>query len=242
MTLLLLAGTGEAKALSKELASRGVSAIASLAGATRSPDRLPIPTRTGGFGGGDRFLEYVDAAGITAVLDATHPFARAITERTAKLCKARDLPHAILQRPEWVAEDGDRWTAIASEEQAAAHIPTGDTVFLATGRQTLGQFANLADRRIYCRQIDPPDAPFPFNYGDYIVGRPPFSVEKEIALFQRLGVDWLVVKNAGGAMSRSKLDAARRLGIPVLMLQRPPLPEAKVLRSVAKALAWIEML
>lgn len=239
MTLLLLAGTGEAQRLAQALAERGVRTIASLAGATRAPRDLPIAVRSGGFGGDAGFESYLDTEGITAVLDATHPFAARITHRTARICAARGLPYCLLLRPAWQPEPGDRWTYIDAEEQAAEYIPEEATVFLATGRQTLERFAGLAPRTLYCRQIDPPDGPFPFEGGEFLIGRPPFSVEGELRLFQELGIDWLVVKNAGGAPSRTKLTAARQLGIPVLVINRPPPPPGALrVTTVAAALDW----
>ncbi|WP_272001635.1 cobalt-precorrin-6A reductase [Roseovarius sp. ZX-A-9] len=239
MTLLLLAGTSEAKELAQALARHGVTAIASLAGATRAPRDLALPTRHGGFGGDAGFAAYLETEKITAVVDATHPFAARITDRTARICAARGLPYCLLLRPGWHPEPGDRWTNIDREEDAAKHIAEDESVFLATGRQTLAQFANLAPRRVWCRQIDPPQEEFPFENGQFLVGRPPFSVEDEIALFTRLGVDWLVVKNAGGAASRTKLTAARALGIPVLMLRRPAPPDAPRVSTVSQALDWV---
>ncbi|MBU0861716.1 MAG: precorrin-6A/cobalt-precorrin-6A reductase, partial [Alphaproteobacteria bacterium] len=124
-------------------------------------------------------------------------------------------------------------------EDAAALIPQGKTVFLGTGRQTLDRFANLAGRRVICRQIDPLTGPFPFEGGKFLIGRPPFSVEHEMELFAALGIDWIVVKNAGGDASRTKLTAARALGIPVLMIRRPPPPKgAQITDSVDVAVAW----
>ena len=155
------------------------------------------------------------------MLDATHPFAHRISARTANVCDESSIPYCQLLRPEWVAQKGDKWTHITCEEDAARHIETGATVFLATGRQTLDRFASLAHARLICRQIDPPDRPFPFPNGQFLVGRPPFPVEDEVNLFERLGVDWLVVKNAGGEASRTKLTVARQLGIRVAMIARP---------------------
>lgn len=240
MTLLLLAGTGEARRIAEGLADRGVDAVASLAGATRAPSPLPIPTRIGGFGGEDGFRAYLDAARITAILDATHPFAARITARSARIAKDFGLPCLCLDRPEWRAGPGDRWTIIAAEEEAVDHLPADATVFLATGRQTIGRFANLGARRVYCRQIDPSEGEFPLRNGRYIIGKPPFSTVEEIALFRELKIDALVVKNAGGALSRSKLDAARALGLPVLMIARPALPDVATVRDVAGALEWAE--
>lgn len=242
MTLLLLAGTGEAQTLAKELAARRVPAIASLAGATRAPRPTGLPTRIGGFGGEAGFRQYLAEGGIHAVLDATHPFAYRISTRTADVCRALSMPYCQLLRPEWQAVPGDDWLHVAAEEDVAAHVQPGATVFLATGRQTLERFANLAHARIICRQIDPPEGPFPFPGGEFLVGRPPFSVEDEERLFRERGVDWLVVKNAGGDAPRTKLVAARRLGIPVAMIARPPQPDAPKVQSVEDALKWVAAL
>lgn len=237
MTLLVLGGTGEARQIAQAL--QGQDAVISLAGATRSPEQQPLPTRIGGFGGTDGFIEYLKREGITAVLDATHPFADRITRRTAMICGDLGLPYLQFLRPPWQAEPGDRWISIMSEGEAAAHVKKGETVFLGTGRQTLERFTNLEGCEVICRQIDPPTKLFPFPGGRYLVGRPPFSVEDEIALFTRLGVNWLVVKNAGGAPSRTKLTAARRCNIPVLMIARPEVGDWPLVATVEAALEWV---
>lgn len=242
MTLLLLAGTTEAQQIARALAEKGVASIASLAGATRAPRATGLPTRVGGFGGDEGFRAYLKEEAITAILDATHPFANRISTRTARIAAEEGIPFCQVLRPKWSPEVGDRWVSLTSEEEAAQHITPGSTVFLATGRSTLDRFANLSGCRLICRQIDPPDRPFPFPNGEYLVGRPPFSVEEEVDLFKRLRVDWLVVKNAGGEAPRSKLVAARLLGIPVVMIERPKPPEATRVASVAQALDWVEAL
>ncbi|MGJ8623563.1 MAG: cobalt-precorrin-6A reductase [Yoonia sp.] len=240
MTLLILGGTNEARLIAEAL--EGQDAILSLAGATRAPKTQALPTRVGGFGGAEGFSAYLDRHDITAVLDATHPFADRITRRTAAICADRSLPYLQVLRPPWQAEAGDNWTEIAREEDAAALIAPDAVVFLGTGRQSLERFANLAGHDVICRQIDPPTSPFPFPGGRFLVGRPPFSVQEEYDLFQALGVDWLVVKNAGGGPSRTKLTAARQLGIPVLMIARPARGDWPIVETVHAALAWVESL
>ena len=219
-----------------------IKAIASLAGTTRTPEPLAIATRVGGFGGRAGFEAYLRDQAIAAVLDATHPFAARITARTAEVCADFGLPHAVVLRPGWQPQSDDDWTFIEREEDAAALIPPGTTVFLGTGPQGLNRFANLVGRRVICRRIDTPQNAFPFAGGEYLVGRPPFSVPDEMALFRRLGVNWLVVKNSGGAPSRSKLDAARKLQIKVALLRRPPVPRARILQTVEEALDWVRAL
>ncbi len=243
MKLLLLAGSGEARRLAGQLAGEpGVTAIASLAGATRAPIDLPIARRVGGFGGAVGFKAWLEAEKIDAVLDATHPFAARISARSAAICRARGLSFLHLSRPPWQPGPGDRWHFVDDETQAAAHIPEGAVVFLGTGRKTLMRFANLSGRQLICRRIDTPKNPFPLANGEYLLGRPPFSITQEIELFERLKIDWLVVKNAGGETSRSKLDAARALGLPVLMIKRPAPPDALRVETVAQAMAWVRRL
>ncbi len=237
--LLLLAGTSEARRIAGALAAEGIPAVASLAGATRMPEKLALETRVGGFGGRQGFIDFLQENAITAILDATHPFAAEISARTANVASSMAIPHLLLLRPPWRPSQGDDWTMIARESDAARHIAPGSTVFLATGRQSLEGFANLEGRRLICRRIDPPRAPFPYANGTYLLGRGPFTVDDEIALFEQLGVDVLVVKNAGGESSRAKLDAARALSIPVIMIERPPPPAADTVATVAEALDWV---
>ncbi len=242
MKILLLAGTGEARRIARELAACGLDAVASLAGATRQPEPLALPTRVGGFGGEAGFRAYLADEGITAVLDATHPFAQRITERAARVCAELGIAYLQVLRPAWERRSGEHWTEISTPAQAAGHIAKGATVFLATGRQSLAQFSGLAGRRVLLRVIDPPTEPFPFEGGEYVIGRPPFSVAREKALFEALQVDWLVVKNSGGEGGRAKLDAARALGISVMVIGRPALPDAPRVGSVGQAVAWAKAL
>lgn len=239
MTILLLAGSGEARKIAWGLADYRGRAVASLAGVTRSPDPLPLPTRIGGFGGDAGFEAYLGQEKITAVIDATHPFAQQITDRTARICGEKNIPYLHVLRPEWEPQEGDDWHMVAREEDVAGLVKMGATVFLGTGSQTLKRYAGLEGCRVLCRQIDPPTAPFPFEGGEFIIGRPPFSKAAEITLFKALGVDWLVVKNSGGTPSRSKLDAARALKIPVAMIRRAPQPEAARVQSAEAALGWV---
>ncbi len=239
MTLLLLAGTSDARRLAAALAERSIPAIASLAGATREPVALPLPTRHGGFGGAEGFGAFLDAERISAVVDGTHPFAVRITQRTHRVCAARKLPLLRLERPGWTPGPGDRWTFVADEAEAAQLIPKDATVFLATGRQSLPAWNGLRARAVHLRVIEPPTKALPFP-GSFVVARPPFDRTAEADLFQRLGVTHLVVKDSGAAEARTKLDAAGDLGIEVLVLRRPPRPDGLVVvPTIEEALAWV---
>jgi len=238
MRLLLLAGTTEARLIAGALASARIPAIVSLAGATRTPEPLPLPTRIGGFGGAEGFERFLRANSITAVLDATHPFAVAISLRTAAICQMQGVPYVQFLRPSWTPAEGDRWTFLNTEADAARHVPADARVFLATGSQSLDRFAALAGRQVFVRVVDPPHTAFPWPNGQWVVARPPFTLAHECDLFLRLRIDWLVVRNSGGSSSRIKLDAARELDLPVAMLRRPQQPEGPKVSTVSAAVAW----
>jgi precorrin-6A/cobalt-precorrin-6A reductase len=238
--VLVLAGSSEASRVAQELAAQGVPAIASLAGETRAPKPLAIETRIGGFGGVDGFGAYLRDNDIGCVLDATHPFAARMTQTAAQICRLSGIPHAVLQRPGWTPATGDKWTFIDGVDDLKTLIPDGSTVFLGTGRKTLLNYEIISNCRLLARVIDPPVGPFPFADGKYLVGRPPFSVEHEVDEFTREKINWLVVKNAGGKNSESKLIAARQLGLPVALFNRPRLPNGvTVFDHVDQATVWI---
>ena len=243
LRVLLLAGSGEARAIAQSLALEpGVVAKASLAGATRVPRTLALPTRLGGFGGDEEFRAYLLRNAVDAVVDATHPFAHRVSARSARICAEENVAYAQVLRPEWVAGPGDDWRFIDQASEAADFIEPGSTVFLGTGVQGLEGFSNLQSCKVICRRIDPPMGPFPFPGGEFLVGRPPFSVADEISLFSQLEIDWLVVKNSGGAASRTKLDAARELDIRVALIRRPPQPDALQLATAEEAVEWVREL
>ena len=239
MTILILAGTSEARNIAQYCVDNNIPAQGSLAGVTRHPGSLAVHTRHGGFGGADGFRAYLKTHKISAIVDATHPFASYISQRTFKVAQEMSLPLLRFDRPQWEPKGEDSWISIEDETQAAQHITPGSNVFLATGRQSLPKFANLFQSHLICRQIDPPDTEFPWSNGEYLIGRPPFSILDEEALFRRLNVDILVVKNSGGVASRTKLDAAQLLGISVLMIVRPPSCGALTVQNLSDVEQWL---
>lgn len=238
MSLLVLGGTAEARALATALARAGIEAVVSLAGVTRAPAAMDLPVRIGGFGGDAGFGDYLAVQEITGVIDATHPFADVMSERAARICGARGMDYLRLERAAWAAGSGDLWHDVAGFGDLAALIPKSARVFLATGRQSLPLLGELAvGRHLYLRQIEPAKVDA-LDGVEIVLGRGPFSIEDEVALLRKLRVDWLVVKNAGGAGGRAKLEAARMLGLPVALIERPVAVDGAMVRDVEAALDW----
>jgi len=237
--ILILGGTGEARELAGELVAGGVDVLSSLAGRVRQP-RLPDgPVRVGGFGGAAGLAAFLSAERITAVIDATHPFAGTITASAAQAAAQVGVPLLVLRRPEW--EPAPPWQPVADIGAAAAAVRAwpGESVFLTTGRRDLDVFAADHRHRFLVRAVDPPDGPVPPRM-TLILDRGPYTVEGESALMREHGVGLLVTKNSGGPMTAAKLDAARDLGVQVLMVRRPPLPAGTLaVATVADAVRWI---
>jgi precorrin-6A/cobalt-precorrin-6A reductase len=235
--VLILGGTSEARDLAALCtATPGVEAITSLAGATTAP-RLPDgDLRVGGFGGADRLAAYLRAERITAVVDATHPFAAAITASAVTAAADAGVPLRVLRRPGWT-DTGDR-RRVPSPAAAADVLPgLGERVFLTTGRRSLGAFAHVGACWFLSRSVESPSGPVPPRL-TVLLDRGPFTVDGERALLAEHRIDVLVTKDSGG--SDAKLVAADERHLPVVMIDRPPLPDGvPTVSTAAEAMTWL---
>jgi precorrin-6A/cobalt-precorrin-6A reductase len=239
MTVLILGGTGEARALATALDDDAIEFESSLAGRVRNP-RLPVgPVRIGGFGGAEGLARYLNERGIRAVVDATHPFAAGISANAAAACAAVNVPLLRLQRPGWHDRHG-RWTWADDHHAAAEAAATGRRIFLSTGRQTLERFVGpLAAHDVLVRVVDPLAIELPPNWS-VLLGRGPYDRDDERSLLLDNRIDTLVTKDSGGSLTRGKLDAADELGVRVIVVRRPAAPRGvATVDSVATARDWV---
>lgn len=237
--VLLLGGTAEAREVAAELVSMDIRVVTALAGRVARP-RLPEgEVRMGGFGGPDGLASWLREERAAAVVDATHPFAQRISASAVAAAETADVPHLRLERPGWTAGPSDHWHWADSLEHAAALVPgLGGRVFLTTGRQGLAAFADLADQWFLVRCVDPPDPPMP-PYAVTLLDRGPYTVDSELTVMRCNRIDVLVTKDSGGTMTTAKLVAARRLGLPVVIVRRPPGPASERVETAAEAVRWI---
>ncbi|MGW3497456.1 cobalt-precorrin-6A reductase [Streptomyces sp. NPDC001020] len=237
--VLVLGGTAEARELAALLTSRtGVRVTTSLAGRVSRPRALDGDVRVGGFGGAEGMVAWLREHRVDAVLDATHPFAVGITANAARAAAITGVPTVVLRRPGWSAGSGDRWHEAASLAEAANLLPPlGRRVFLTTGRLGIAAFAHLADLHFVVRSVELPEPPMPPDT-EVLLARGPFTAAGETALLREHRIDVLVTKDSGGAATAAKLTAARALGLPVVVVRRPPLPAGvTTVPDVAGALA-----
>jgi len=226
--------------LARALSDNGVDAVFSYAGRTGKPVTQPLPTRIGGFGGAEGLAHYLSAEGITHLVDATHPFAAGMNRNAIAASAATGVPLLAFERPPWSAGPGDDWRMVADTEAAVAALPdTPARVFLAIGKQTLAPFAVKPQHHYLLRLVDPPEGSLPLPDAEAVIARGPFSEEDDLRLLTDHGIGWIVAKNSGGAGAEAKLLAARKLGLPVVMIDRPKLPGRATAGTVGEVMEWI---
>lgn len=240
MRVLLLGGTTEATAMAQSLHRAGVDAVFSYAGRTLTPISQPIETRSGGFGGTGGLVTYLQDRAITHVIDATHPFAAQMSNHALIACARANVALCALERPGWKAGAGDSWRQVGDMQAAVLALPDGSArVFLAIGRQSLAQFAVKPQHFYLLRMIDPPTCGLPLPDAELVLGRGPFSFDGDRALLAEHRIDLVVAKNSGSEGARAKLDAARDLGLPVIMINRPVIAQRLAFSRPVEVLRWL---
>ncbi|MCF4965751.1 cobalt-precorrin-6A reductase [Nostoc sp. CMAA1605] len=239
--VLILGGTGDATELTAKIATiPGIEAIASLAGRTREPSLPDGNVRIGGFGGAAGLADYLRQMQIDLLIDATHPFANQISWNAATAANQINIPRLMLTRPAWEKVAGDRWLEV-DNHQAAAQIlaKQAKRVFLTVGRQELAAFAHLQHIWFLMRMIDPPSDGTFIPPGEILCDRGPFTLEDERKILTQYKIDTIVSKNSGGKATYPKIIAAREQGIPVVIVNRPPIPPGEQVAKVEDAITWL---
>lgn len=242
LRVLLLGGTGDAATLSKSLAGdTRIDLTTSLAGRTRAPAALSGQVRRGGFGGLDGLADYLGRQTIDILIDATHPYAARISDHAAQASAQRGIACLRLDRPAWPERLGDRWIKTADILGAVDALrDLGPRVFLTVGRQELAPFAALRDRWFLVRTIEAPEPGHAVPRGEIMLARGPFNDQDECGLLKDKAIDVVVSKNSGGDATYPKIAAARKLGLPVVMIDRPRSPLGPTATTLAEVLAWLD--
>jgi precorrin-6A/cobalt-precorrin-6A reductase len=240
MRALILGGTNDANRLAEAAARLGLDAIYSYAGRTQAPAVQSLPTRIGGFGGASGLVDYIRRQRITHVVDATHPFAVEMSRNAVAACATTGTRLIALERAPWKQSPGDNWIEVEDVAAAAAALPEQRArVFLAIGRQHLAPFAARPQHAYTLRFADAPDGALPLPDASVIVSRGPFALAGDLDLMRSRNIEWIVARNAGGTGALAKIEAARLLGLPVVMIARPALPERQSTESIDDVLAWL---
>jgi precorrin-6A/cobalt-precorrin-6A reductase len=235
--ILLLGGTTEATALAERLAHEPrITAVLSLAGRTANPAPSALPVRVGGFGGVDGLAAYIQAERIDLVIDATHPFASQMSANAVAACHRTGCHLIAIERAPWVEQDGDRWQHFESVTEAVAALPhEPQRVFSGLGRLLLAELEAAPQHHYVIRLIDPPTRALALPNLTIIRGKGPFKTADDRALFAEHSIAFVLAKNAGGRATVSKIEAARALGLTVMMIDRPSIPARPTVETVDQA-------
>ncbi len=196
--------------------------------------------RTGGFGGAEGLAGFLRDHQISHLVDATHPFAAQMSRNACLAAAETGVPLVALTRPAWTPQPGDRWTHVDSIAGAVAALDRPMArIMLAVGRMHLADFAPNPQHFYLLRLVDPPVGALPFPDAEVIVSRGPFAEAEDTALMQAHHIDIIVSKNSGGTGAYAKIAAARRLGLPVIMIDRPSVPDRHEVTTADAVLDWL---
>jgi len=217
--ILLLGGVTEALAIARRL---GPQHVYSLAGIGRVPQDLQCQVRVGGFGGAEGLARYLREAGITLLIDATHPYAAQISRNAASAARNAGIPCWALRRPAWQAQAGDDWREVEDWAGLIEALKPFSRPLFTLGREPLQHLDEIPPEQFWTlRALEA----CPGNEHCEVIGaRGPFHIEDERSLFDERGIDVLISKNSGSVATEPKLEVARERGVPVLILKRPLLP------------------
>lgn len=234
--ILLLGGTTEARELARILSTRDdLDATISLAGLTSQVSEFGLKKRIGGFGGIDGLCDYIRTEQVDMLIDATHPYAEQMSHHAAMAAKRAGIKRLALERPPWIAQEGDDWHHFKNWDDLIRAIPKGARVFLTAGQDGIKALNRPRDFEVMARVMEQPH-PIPDNI-EWIKSPPLATMHAEAELMQQHSITHLVSKNSGGQMA--KLEAARTLSIPVFLLARPPMPQGETYPDIESLLAHL---
>lgn len=236
--ILILGGTSDAVRLAQMTTELdGIDVTYSLAGVTRAPNLPNCKVRTGGFGGQQGLIDYLQEQHFDVVFDATHPFATQISVHVAAACRALNMPCHHYRRTAWEATGNDNWIRVPNINLAASQVDKlSAKTFLTIGIKDLVAFSDLGQIWFLVRTIERPERSLPLTHYEMTFGRGPFNLHSEIALMQKHKIGAVVSRNSGGVPRPTKLDAAHNLDIPVVLVDQPP-PVGQVVETIDAAVA-----
>ncbi|MDA9815799.1 cobalt-precorrin-6A reductase [Alphaproteobacteria bacterium] len=238
--LLILGGTTEASSLAHLISKTNLKATISYAGRVERISQQPIPKRIGGFGGATGLASYILAERITHLVDATHPFAAQMSENAIAASKMTGIPLIALTRLPWQPKAGDNWHQVSDITHAVSFLSQEPLrVMLAIGRMHLAAFYDNQQHFYLLRLVDLPKTPPLFSNQIIEVARGPFTAAQDAALLSHHKINLIVAKNAGGSGSYAKIEAARQLGIHVLMIKRPVIRNRQELYNLGHVIDWL---
>lgn len=182
---------------------------------------------------------------IKLVVDATHPYADKVSQNITKACKDIDIPYIRYQRKESSFSEYNNMIKWAVDYKDAAEILANSkgNVLLTTGSKTLEIFVDkVSPNRLYPRLLPTSDVlkkceNLGFKPSNIIAMQGPFTKEMNIQLLKKYSIEILVTKDSGKVGGTiQKLEAAKEIGIHVVIISRPKENQESVFEDIHKLL------
>jgi precorrin-6A/cobalt-precorrin-6A reductase len=150
------------------------------------------------------------------------------------------VPLLAVERPAWQKQPGDSWTEVPDMASAVAALgPQPRIVFSGIGSLALADLKAAPQHTYVIRLIDVPAAPLGLPRIALIQARGPFIAGDDIRLFLEHRIEVILAKNSGGGATMSKIEAARALALPVIMIERPYIAPRPIVATAEEAMAWL---
>ncbi|REG82216.1 precorrin-6A/cobalt-precorrin-6A reductase [Marinomonas pollencensis] len=237
MKVLLLGGTADGRRMADALHQAGVRVVYSLAGLVRVP-KVDCELVVGGFTQFGGLSQYIKDHQITLILDVTHPYAQTMSGKAVAAARASGIPCWRFHRPAWQPVTGDDWRYYDDDTQLLSALKEFHTPLLSAGQVSEPLLRMILKNDNLTSVIWRTAVAAKFALPErvqWIKAIGPFALEDERELLLGHNVDVIVSKNSGGLATYAKLEAARELGIPVLLHERPELAVADEEFSDTKA-------
>ena len=157
--------------------------------------------RIGGFGGILKMSQWLRDNKITHVVDASHPFAKQISQNTYVSCMNNKIPLVRLTRKPWIKYKDDNWKIVNSYEDIGKLLNINKSrIFLAIGRQNLDYFWKFSKHFYLLRMVENPQFKIKFQNYHCIVSRGPFKENDDLSLLKQFKINLLISKNSENVM------------------------------------------
>ena len=244
---LVLGGTQEARNIAAALTTHDYAVTLALKGLTKNPT-IPrgVTRRVGGFGGAAGLAAYLHESRTDLLIDATHPFAATMSWNAHHAVQLRPTVFFAIQRPKWTRQPGDRWKRVGTLRKAAIclrYVPPR-RVLLALGGQGAEGFRMCSQHKFQARVLVNSNTALATLSSHRWRGLSLIRIDSartigdEIHTLRDFSADLMIVRNAGGQLD-AKLIAARRLSLPVWMVDRPAMPPVPLFSSPSALIARI---
>ena len=243
MKLAVFSGTSEGHALCRFLSARGARADVYVATEYGAAVMEPMDGVTVHEGRLDTAEIAARLDADTLLVDATHPYAAAVTDNLRAACAETGAQYERLLRP---ATESDGCETVPDTAAAVAWLNAHPgKALLTTGSKELEAYTAVENwrERLYPRVLSTASVlqkceALGFPGAHIIAMQGPFSHEMNAALLRQTGADILVTKDTGASGGfAEKLSAAREVGATVLVIARPRVETGRTLEEMQAYLA-----